>query len=329
MKTSIYFIECNVRGEYSMGRKKVGIIGLGNVGSTVAHHIIIGGYVDDLVLIDENEEKSKADALDFEDAMANLPHRTNLLMNDYDELEDADMVISSVGKISLLDQPGNNRFLELDYNAEAVSEIAPKIKKSGFKGRILVISNPVDVITGLYQELTGLPKNHVIGTGTLLDTARMKRAVGEILEIDPRSVQGYSLGEHGNSQFVAWSNVTALGRPIEEIAQERDIDLEEITQNVRDGGFVVLNGKKYTNYGIAAATVRLMNTIFSDAHSELPVSNYNEKYGTYLSYPAIVGREGILEQVQLNLTDSELEKLQTSANYILKNAERTTKNINQ
>lgn len=308
-----------------MGSKKVGIIGLGNVGSTVAHHIITGGYVDDLVLIDQNEGKAEADALDFEDSMANLPHHTNLFVNDYAELEDADMVISAVGKISLLDQPGNNRFLELDFNTEAVNEIASKINESGFKGIILVISNPVDVITGLYQKLTGLPKNHVIGTGTLLDTARMKRAVGEIVGVDSRSVQGYSLGEHGNSQFVAWSNVTVLGRPIEEIAEERNIDLEEITQNVRDGGFVVLHGKKYTNYGIAASAIRLMNVIYSDAHSELPVSNYSEEYGTYLSYPAIVGRDGILEQVRLNMTVEELGKLQTSANYILENAQRTAK----
>jgi len=303
-----------------MGRKKVGIIGLGNVGSTVAHHIVIGGYVDDLVLIDKIEGKAKADALDFEDAMAHLPHRVNIYVNDYAQLKDADMVISAVGKISLLDQPGNNRFLELEYNTEAVNDVAPKIVQSGFDGIILVISNPVDVITGLYQKLTGFPKNRVIGTGTLLDTARMKRAVGEIVGVDPRSVQGYSLGEHGNSQFVAWSNVTVLGRPITEIAKERDINFEEINQNVRDGGFTVFGGKKYTNYGIAASTVRLMNTIYSDAHSELPVSNYYDEYGTNLSYPAIVGRDGILEQVRLNMTEEELDHLQTSAQYILENA---------
>ncbi|GAY72331.1 L-lactate dehydrogenase [Lentilactobacillus kosonis] len=296
--------------------RKIGVIGMGNVGSTVAHYIVSSGSADDLVLIDTNEKKVQADAIDFEDAMANLPTHTNITVNDYSALADADIIISAVGQIKLQDNAGDDRFAELPFTSVQVKDVAQKIKESGFHGVIVAITNPVDVITSIYQEVTGLPKNQVIGTGTLLDSARMKRAVAKGLDIDPRSVTGYNLGEHGNSQFTAWSTVRALGRPVTEIATERGLNLDEIDHDARIGGYVVFRGKGYTNYGVATAAVRLANVVLNDAHEELPVSNYRKELDTYLSYPAIVGRNGIVEQLQLKLTDEELAKLQTSADFI-------------
>ena len=296
--------------------RKVGVIGMGNVGSTVAHYIVAMGFADDLVLIDKNEAKVKADALDFEDAMANLPFHTNITVNDYSALKDADVIVSALGNIKLQDNPNADRFAELPFTRQAVKEVAQKIKESGFKGKIVAITNPVDVITSLYQKITGLPKNHVLGTGTLLDSARMKRAVAERLNLDPRSVDGYNLGEHGNSQFTAWSTVRVLGRPLTELADKRGLDLEELDKEAKMGGWTVFQGKKYTNYGVATAAVKLVNAILSDSLAELPVSNFREEYGVYLSYPAVVGRDGVVEQAQLDLTDEELQKLQTSANFI-------------
>ena len=156
----------------------------------------------------------------------------------------------------------------------------------------------------------------MIGTGTLLDSARMKRAVAKKLNLDPRSVAGYNLGEHGNSQFTAWSTVRVLGKPIEQIADQKGLDLVDLDKAAREGGFIVFHGKKYTSYGVATAAVRLVNTILSNALTELPVSNYREEYGVYLSYPAVVGRDGIVEQCQLDLTAEELQKLQVSADFI-------------
>ena len=296
--------------------RKVGVIGMGNVGSTVAHYIVAMGFADDLVLIDKNEAKVKADALDFEDAMANLPFHTNITVNDYSALKDADVIVSALGNIKLQDNPNADRFAELPFTRQAVKEVAQKIKESGFKGKIVAITNPVDVITSLYQKITGLPKNHVLGTGTLLDTARMKRAVAERLNLDPRSVDGYNLGEHGNSQFTAWSTVRVLGRPLTELADKRGLDLEELDKEAKMGGWTVFQGKKYTNYGVATAAVKLVNAILSDSLTELPVSNFREEYGVYLSYPAVVGRDGVVEQAQLDLTEEELQKLQTSADFI-------------
>lgn len=296
--------------------RKVAVIGMGHVGSTVAHYIVANGFADDLVLIDENEDKVKSDALDFEDAMANLPFHTNIIVNDYAALKDTDVIVSALGNIKLQDNPNADRFAELPFTREQVKKVAVKIKDSGFNGIIVAITNPVDVITSLYQSITGLPKKHVIGTGTLLDSARMKRAVAAKLHVDPRSVAGYNLGEHGNSQFTAWSTVRVLDQPITQLAQERGLDLDALDKEARMGGWLVFKGKKYTSYGVATAAVRLVNVILSDALTELPVSNFRSEYGVYLSYPAVVGRDGIVAQSQLDLTKEELDKLQNSANFI-------------
>lgn len=246
--------------------------------------------------------------------MANLKHHTNIVINDYFALKDADIIISAFGNISL--EAGGERFAELNYNRERIGDIAASIKKSGFDGILVAITNPVDAITNMYQELTGLPKKHVIGTGTLLDTSRMKRAVGSRLNVDPRSVEGFNLGEHGNSQFTAWSTVKVLEQPITELVKDKPWKLEDLNDEIKFGGQTVYKGKQYTNYGIAAAVTRLVETIESDARTELPVSNYQEKYGTYLSYPAIVGRDGIVQQVQLALTEEEEKLLAKSAETI-------------
>ena len=179
---------------------------------------------------------------------------------------------------------------------------------------MIAITNPVDVVTSLYQHYTGLPKERVIGTGTLLDTARMKRAVGVRFGVDPRSVYGYNLGEHGNSQFTAWSQVRVKGQPISKLTSEEV--LEEIGTEAMKGGHTVFYGKKYTSYGIASAAIRLALAVISDAHEELPVTNYYAPLDTYLSYPALVGRSGIIEQLQLTLTEEEEAKLARSAQFI-------------
>lgn len=296
-----------------MGRT-VGIFGQGNVGAAVAHQFVVSDMIDHLVLFDTNEEKVKADVLDYQDAMMNLPHYTTLSYNDNTLLADCDILISTVGNIGL--SQGSDRFGELKLNSKAVVSISETIKQSGFDGTLIVISNPNDVITSLYQQHTGLPKERVIGTGTLLDTARLHRALGEIFDIDPRSVEGYVLGEHGDSQFNAWSTVRVNGESAETFLQANNIDKQQIGDEIRSGGFTVLHGKGYTNYGVAAAAVRLAMVIFTDSHSLLPVSHYLEEYHSYLSFPAIVGREGIIADAKIQLTDEEKAQLKQSAEFI-------------
>lgn len=293
---------------------KIGIIGDGHVGCTIAHELIISGLVDDLVMIDVNEGKVNADAVDFEDAMANLPYHTNIVVNDYDALKDAEVLISTLGKISL--ETKGDRFQELEYNKKQLQPITESIKKSGFNGILLVISNPVDAITNLYQQLTGLPKEQVLGTGTLLDTARMKKVVAKKFNVDPRSISGFALGEHGDSQFTAWSTVKVLEQPITELAKSASWSLDDLEDEIKTGGQTVFMGKHYTNYGVSAAAVRIVRAILTDSHTELPVSSYQEKYGTYMSYPTIVGRNGIEAKIELALTPEEEELLEQSAQAI-------------
>lgn len=293
---------------------KIGIIGDGHVGCTVAHELIISGLVDDLVMIDVNEGKVTADAIDFEDAMANLPNHVNVAVNDYDALKDAEIIISTLGKISL--ETKGDRFEELKYNKKQLQPITESIKKSGFNGILLVISNPVDAITNLYQQLTGLPKEHVLGTGTLLDTARMKKTVAKKFNVDPRSVSGFTLGEHGNSQFTAWSTVKVLEQPITELAKTASWSLNDLEDQIMNGARSIFIGKQYTNYGVSAAAVRIVRAILTDSRTELPVSSYQDKYGTYMSYPAIVGRDGIVAKIELKLTPEEEGLLLKSAETI-------------
>ena len=294
--------------------RKVAIIGMGNVGAAVAHGLIAQGAFDDYVLIDTNEDKVRADALDFQDAAANLNHHANITVNDYEALADADVLISALGNIKLQDNPNADRFAELPFTSKEVIDISEKIKSVGFRGVLIAITNPVDVVTSLFQHYTGLPKERVIGTGTLLDTARMKRAVGVRFGVDPKSVYGYNLGEHGNSQFTAWSQVRVKGQPIHTLTSEKV--LEEIATEAMKGGHTVFYGKKYTSYGIASAAIRLALAVVSDAHEELPITNYYAPLDTYLSYPAIIGRNGVIEQVKLSLTDEEQAKLAHSAQFI-------------
>ena len=298
--------------------RKVGVIGSGNVGSTLANNMLVAGTADTLVLIDTNELKLNSDATDFEDAAANLPTHTTVVRNDYEALADADVVVIAVGSIGVQnDDAKHDRFVELKVTSKAAKEVGTKLKEVGFHGVLVSISNPCDVIAALFQKYTGLPKTQVIWTGTLLDTSRMKKVVGQKFDVDPRSVSGYNLGEHGNSQFSAWSQVRVMGHPVTELAKDRDdVDLDQLAEDVRAGGYVVFHGKKHTNFGIAAAALRLVTAVLNDAHAELPVSNFREEYGTYVGYPAIIGRQGLVRQLQLDLTDEEKDKLAASAKYI-------------
>ena len=312
--------------------RKVAVGGMGHVGATVAHYLVSGGFTDDLALFDTNEAKVQADALDLRDAMANLPYHTNLTVNDVSQLRDCDVVVSALGKSKLVDTPDHDRFAEFKFTRTQVPLVAKMLVDNGFHGKLVDVTNPCDVITSMYQKLTGLPKEHVMGTGTLLDSARMRARVGEALKVDSRSVVGFNLGEHGNSQFTAWSTVRVLGKPVTELAEERGLKLSELEERARQGGYLVYQGKKYTNYGVATAAVRLTNAVLNDARTEMPVSNYREEYGTYLSYPAVVGRDGVVEQLHLDLTPEEEAKLETSASYIkerLKKEEERANNLAQ
>ncbi|MCS4487441.1 lactate/malate family dehydrogenase [Streptococcus sciuri] len=288
---------------------KVGIIGLGNVGSTLSNNLVQSGAVDELVLIDKRKDKLLADKLDLEDSFAASGHFVTIKTNDYTELSDAELVVISVGDIKAYFGDNPDRWVELAINRKNVIEISQQLKKITFSGIIIVISNPCDAITTLLQKELNYPTDKIFGTGTLLDTSRLKRQLWQETGIAPSSLSGYVLGEHGDSQFIAWSTIDDV--------LLSGIERTHFEESVRKGGQAVFNGKRYTNFAIAKCCQQLIEAVFQDSHSIYPVSTYHQEFGVYISYPAIIGRKGILSTYPLSLNTEEEKKMQLSAQAIL------------
>lgn len=285
--------------------RKVAIIGVGHVGSTTAYTLISKNIVDELVLFDSKDTILKAELNDLMDGQMEQTNQVRLIGPDIAELGDTDVIIFSAGDISIFE--GNpDRFAELNLTKTIVEEWAPVIRDSGFKGIILNITNPCDVITQYLQELTGFPQERVIGTGTSLDTGRMKHAVSKSMKVHPSAIDGYVIGEHGESQFVAWSSVRIGGVPISEtLTADR---LESLDNAARDGGWVTFRGKGYTSYGIAIQAARIAEAILNDNQLVVPVSHYHQAENCYAGSPAKVSRQGVSESLPLKLSDVEQEK---------------------
>lgn len=281
---------------------KVGIVGVGHVGADVAFSLVTQGLCDVIVLLDENQPKAASQALELRDMASLVASRVRVIANDYAELHDADVLVVAVGPKTLLRE---DRLEELAETRAAVRQVIPQVVASGFAGVILNITNPCDVITQIIQQTSGFPHNQVLGTGTSLDTARMKRVVGEFFDIDPKSVTGYVMGEHGESQFVAWSTVMLGGRPVAELAGDRDVDWARMNDQVRGGGWDILQGKGWTSFGIATATARLVEAILSDANSVYPVAAWDENLKVYIGQPAIIGKNGVVQTLMPELTAYE------------------------
>lgn len=294
---------------------KIGIIGIGHVGVTVAHILLMKGLADELVLIDQNEKKVDAEYLDFRDSFARTENSAVIKRNDYAELADADVIVTAFGDIGATARTGD-RFAELPINKKNAAKVGAKIKASGFHGILVNITNPCDAIVNELQKATGMPHHRIFGTGTFLDTARMQRAVGDHFGEAPQNVSGFVLGEHGNSQFTAWSTVAIDGQPVTKFAADGKIDLEKLEDGIRDSAFKVVAGKGYTSFAVATCAVRIVEAIFNDKHEFMPTSVYLDKYGCYIGYPAVVGRTGIEKIQPVQLTAAETAKLEESAKTI-------------
>jgi L-lactate dehydrogenase len=301
--------------------RKVAVIGVGNVGSHVAFSLVTRGIADELVLIDIKEDKVKSEMLDLEDSLANLNSNVKIKIQDYSELKDAEIAVISAGPLPRFEQ---SRLDTLDDGIKIIDDIMPKILKSGFQGIFLVITNPCDVITHYVLKKSGFPKNRVIGTGTSLDSARFKRITGDLLGIDPKSILGYSLGEHGDSQMIPWSHIYVGGKPFMQYIKSKDnfkeIDTEKILKDTSYAGWEVLLGKGATCFGIGSAASTLIKSVFNNEHKVYPVSVFLDgEYGledVCLSIPAILGNKGVEEIIELGLPEDEYRQLTKSAEVI-------------
>ena len=308
-----------------MYKVKVGIVGLGNVGCHVLYTLALQGIGDEFVLVDLNESKAAAERQDVFDSAEFLPHRVKISLGSFEDLGDCDVIVNAVGKITLL--IGNSdRVAELKFNIPAVRSYAKKIAESGFKGYIVNISNPCDVITNELIRLIPLPKGHIFGTGTGLDTARLKAHVADKCNIDPKSINGYMIGEHGSSQMTPWSTFNINGMPLDELVKTDprfDIDRAKAELVGREGGWVTFSGKHHTDFAIALTAARCVKAIVFDEKMVIPAScklegEYGET-GVCAGVPAVIGANGVEKIIELPLTDTEKEKFHLCCDHIREN----------
>ena len=291
-------------------KRKVALIGAGMVGMSYAFALLGSGACDELVLIDIDKERAVGEAMDLNDGMTFAPSRMRIWAGDYSDCHDADIAVITAGAAQA---EGETRLDLLHKNAKIVRSVVNSVISSGFDGIILVASNPVDIMTMVAREASGLKKGKVFGSGTTLDTARLRYSLGQYFGIDPRNIHAYVMGEHGDSEFVPWSQALISTLPVVDMCK-RDCfcdsdDLDGISEGVKDAAYVIIKAKSATYYGIAMALVRITKAIFSNEHSILTLSapldgEYGES-GVSVGVPSVIGREGITGILQLNLTADE------------------------
>ncbi|PNV63129.1 L-lactate dehydrogenase [Clostridium sp. chh4-2] len=299
----------------AIGRSKVVIVGIGSVGAATAFNLVMGQVCDDLVLIDLNEEKAWAEATDLQHSLGYSGSKMHVQAGTYGECKDADVVVIAAALPYI---KGQTRLDMLGKAAGIMNGVVPAIMESGFNGSIVVITNPVDVISWYVQKLSGLPESKVIGTGTALDSARLRYHLADVMHVDPQSVYALCMGEHGDSQMIPWSQVTVGGKKFLEILQDnqdrlKEFDIDKVKENTAKIAYRIVNAKGATTFGIASITVQIVNAILRDENKVIPVSamlhgEYGQQ-GIYAGVPAVINSQGVKELVEYHLTDSELEEL--------------------
>ncbi len=302
----------------SIGRTKVAIIGAGTVGSTLGYYLTSNRVCNELLLIDLNEKKAWAEAVDLRHSMGSSGSRIDIQDGGYAECGDADIAVLTVGA------PYREGMTRLDMYkkcCDIMDSIIPQIMDSGFKGVFVVVSNPVDLMTQYVQEISGMEPSRVIGTGTALDSARLKMYLADLMEVDPRSVEALCMGEHGDSQMIPWSQVTVGGKPFLTILKDnpqrlKNVGLDKIMSEITYIAYEVVRHKGATCYGIASAAGSIIQAILYDENKVIPVScmlrgEYGAE-GIYAGIPSVICSQGIKETVTYHLTEEELQKLQKS-----------------
>lgn len=297
---------------------RVVLIGTGFVGSSYAFALLNQGVVDELVLIDMNEEKAEGDAMDLNHGLAFAPGTTEIWRGDYSDCRDADIVVITAGANQ---KPGETRLDLVEKNTRIFKGIVENVMNNGFNGIFVVATNPVDILTYATWKYSGLPQQQIIGSGTILDTARLRYLLGNYFEVDTRNVHAYIIGEHGDTELPVWSAAHIGCRNIFDVmkqdAKYQVEELDRIFENVRDAAYHIIERKGATYYGIAMGLVRLTKAILQNDNSILTVSAYlNGQYGQeniYIGVPAIVNKNGIRQVIELDINDKEKHQFTHSA----------------
>ena len=299
--------------------RKVAIIGCGFVGSSSAFALMQSGLFSEMVLIDADVNRAEGEALDISHGLP-FAKPMKIYAGSYEDIADAAIVIVTAGAGQ---KPGETRLDLVKKNVEIFKSIIPEIAKQDFNGILLIVANPVDILTYVAAKLSKLPQGRVFGSGTVLDSARLKYLLGEHLDVDNRSVHAFIIGEHGDSEMAAWSSANVSGIPLNDFCEMRgyfkhEESMKKILEEVKNSAYEIIEKKHATYYGIAMSVRRICEAIIRDEKSILPVSSIQKgEYGienVALSIPAIVGREGVEKVVPIKLSDTEKKELIKSAN---------------
>lgn len=298
--------------------KKAVMVGCGFVGSASVFALMQSGLFTEIVLIDADKNKAEGEAMDISHGIP-FARPMKIYAGDYDDAADAAIIIVSAGAGQ---KPGETRLDLVHKNVSIFKSIIPEIAKRGFDGILLIVANPVDILTQVAIKLSGLPEERVIGSGTVLDSARLKYKLGEHLSVDSRSVHAFIVGEHGDSEVVAWSSANVSGVELSKMCEMRGHyqhkkNTEEIATAVKNSAYDIINRKHATYYGIAMSVRRICEVIMRDEKSILPVSHMMHGVygidGVVLSMPAIVGSDGVEADIPIELNGEEALKLKESA----------------
>ncbi len=307
--------------------KKVALVGTGFVGMSFAYALLNSGECDQLVLIDVNKEKAKGEAMDLNHGLPFAKRNMLIYAGEYTDCHDADIVVIAAG---VAQKDGEGRIALLKRNYEVFKSIIEPIVQSGFDGIFLVATNPVDIMTKITLELSGFDPSRVIGSGTTLDTARLRYLLGDYFSIDPRNVHAYVIGEHGDSEIVPWSQAYITTKKVHDIVDSSNgrfsfDDLYQLSKDVTGAAQEIIKAKTATYYGIGMALVRIVRAIFGDEKSALTVSvMLNGQYGlndVYAGLPAIIGRNGVEDIIVLDLKENERTAFINSCKFLKQTAQ--------
>lgn len=287
---------------------KVVIIGCGNVGMSYAYALLNQSTaVNELVLIDLNKKRIIGEVMDLNHCLAFAPSKIDIKAGDYSDCKNAKIVVIAAGANQDIGETRNDLIYK---NAKIFKEIIDKVMNEGFDGIFLVATNPLDVMTYLTYKYSKLPSNQVIGTGTSLDTSRLRYMLGEKLNMNPKNMHAYVIGEHGDSEFVLWSKALVGTENINKFITKNEMDV--IEANVRDAAYEIINRKGATYYGIGMCLVRITNAILNNENSIITVSTYDSNNDVYIGLPTVINKNGADRKIFVELNEEEKNKLQNS-----------------
>ena len=306
-------------------KRKIVLVGTGFVGMSMAYSFLSTGGIDELVLLDVAKEKAVGEAMDLQHGLPYARGKMEIYAGDYADCRDASIVVITAGAAQ---KPEETRLDLTAKNAKIMKSVVESIMASGFDGILIIASNPVDGMTYLAQKVSGLPKERVIGSGTILDTTRLRYMMSEYLDVSSSNMHAYIMGEHGDSSFVPWTHAYVGSKSLLELLDEKGkplSDLHDIYTNVQQAAYEIINRKKATFYGIGLSLNRLVHAVLDDENAILTVSAYQEgeyqQKGLYIGVPAVVNREGVREVIRLKLNEVDQAKFDSSC--------RTLKEINR